>query len=109
ADIECLDRARSAAEAREHAERCDAVERARERRLADAVIDHGAQLAAGDLLYLGHEILIAIEDGVVRTVPVGEFRLVLRADSADHRGAEMPSPLTQDQPDAAGGCMDQDG
>src|SRR6266852_272812 len=49
-DVEGIDRAGRRAEAHEHAERLDAVERGREGGLADAVIDHLAQLAAGDLL-----------------------------------------------------------
>ena len=96
------------AEAHEHAERPDAIERRRERRLADAVIDHRAQLAAGDLLDLGDEILVAIENGVVRAVLLGELGLVLRADGADHVGAEMIGPLAGDQADAAGRRMDED-
>ena len=39
----------------------------------------------------------------------GEFRLLGRADRADHRGAEMLGPLRGDEPDAAGGGVEQDG
>src|SRR5690348_4381165 len=49
-DVEGLDLARGRAERHEVAERLDAVERGRERGLADAVIDDVAELAAGDLL-----------------------------------------------------------
>src|ERR1043165_6792202 len=48
-DVESFNLPRGAAEAREHAERANAVERSRERGLADAVIYHVAELAAGDL------------------------------------------------------------
>ena len=102
-DVEGLDRTRSAAEAYEHAERTQAVERSGKGCLADPVVDHIAQLAAGDLLHPGDEILVAVEDGVMAAVRLGERRLLLRADGADHGGAEMVRPLAENEPDAAGG------
>ena len=86
----------------EHAERLQTIERGRERGLADAVIDHVAHLAAGDLLHLGDEVLVLVENGVVAAVLLGELGLVLGADRADDRGAEMRRPLAQDETDAAG-------
>ena len=44
---------------------------------AYAVIDHFAQFAAGDLFHFGDEILIAVEDDVVRPVLLGELGFVL--------------------------------
>ena len=49
ADVERFDAARGGAEAGEHAKRPQAIERRREGRLADAVIDHMAFRALGDL------------------------------------------------------------
>src|SRR5439155_10156751 len=104
-DVERVDLSRGAAEAREHAERADAVERGRERGLADAVIDHVAELASGDLLHLRGEVLLAIKDGVVSAVSLRDFRLLLRADGTDDGGAERIAPLGEDEADAAGRGM----
>src|SRR5687768_12407292 len=62
ADVEGVDRTRGGAEAGERAEWLQAIERGRERRLADAVIDHLAQRPFGDLLDARGEILVAVED-----------------------------------------------
>ncbi len=107
-DVESVDLARRAAIADKIAERREAIERGRERGLADAVIDHLAQLAAGDFLGPRGEILIAIEDGVMAAIGLGERGLVLGADRADDIGAEMIGPLAQDQADAAGCGMNED-
>ena len=40
---------------------------------------------------------------------LGEFCLLIAADGADHGGAEMLGPLAEDQADAAGRRMQQDG
>ena len=77
------------------------------RRLADAVIDHRAQFAAGDVLDAGGEILLAIEDGVVAAVGFGERGLVFGADRADDIGAEIIRPLAQQETDAARRGVDE--
>ena len=90
--IERRHRARRIAEGRRTC-RADAGNRAsRESVLADAVIDHVAQLAAGDLLHPRDEILVAIKDDVVAAIRLGELGLFLRADGADDGGAERAWP-----------------
>ena len=44
-----------------------------------------------------------------RAVGLGELALVLGADGADHGGAQRLAPLAEDEADAAGGRMHQDG
>ena len=107
-DIERVDRAGRRAEADERAERPQAIQRAGEGRLADAVIDRRAQLAAGNLLDPGDEILAAVEDGFVGAGFAREPGLVLAAHGADHGRAEQPRPLAQDEADAARRRMDED-
>src|SRR6185312_7941547 len=92
-DVEGVDGSRCGAETYEHAEWLDAVQRGREGFLAHAVIDHLAQFAAGDLLHLGDEIFIAVEDDVMRPVLLGELGLVLGTYGADHIGTEIVRPL----------------
>src|SRR5437764_12647798 len=96
-DVECLDRSGRIAEAHEHAERLDAVERRRKCCLADAVIDSLAKLSAGDFLHSGGEILLPLEDRVMAAVRVGERGLLPGADRADDSGAKMIGPLAGDQ------------
>src|SRR5262249_750750 len=93
----------------DRAAQLDATEGGREVPSADAVVNPLAQLAAGDLLHLGGEIFIAVEDDLVGAVFLGEFGLVLRTDGADHVGAEIVRPLAGDEADAAGGGMDEHG
>src|SRR6266700_6802608 len=92
AEIERLDRPRRIAEAHEQAERTQAIERARERRFADSVIDHRAQLALGDLLDACDEIFLVVEDHVMTAVSFGELGLLLGAHCAAHVGAEVVCP-----------------
>src|SRR5262249_3428924 len=106
-DVEGIDRSRRRAEAYEDAERLDAIEGGRKGRLANAVIDHLAQLPTGDLLHLGDEILVAVEDHVMGAVFLGEFGFVSRSDGADYVRPEVVGPLAGDEPDAAGGGMDK--
>src|SRR5260370_36404941 len=106
-DIEGLDLSRGAAEAHEHAERLDAVERGREGRLANPVIDHLAELAAGDLLHLRSEILIAVENDMMGAVLLRKLALLLRADGPAHISTEVVRPLACDEADAAGSGMDE--
>ena len=54
------------------------------------------------------EILLAVVDDVVEAVRLGEFDLVGGAGRADDRRAEMLRPLAEDEPDAAGGGMEED-
>src|SRR6185295_7240947 len=105
--IESVDLARSASEADEIAKRTQAIERGRKRGLADAVVNDVAELAAGNLLYLRHEILVAIEDGVVTAILLGEFGLFLGADGPDDGGAEVVRPLACNQANAARGRVYQ--
>src|SRR5258708_35457682 len=106
-DIEGLDLPRGTAEAHEHAERLDAVERSWKGRLANPVIDHLAELATGDFLHLRNEILIALENNMMGAVLPRELGLLLRADGPDHIGTEVARPLACDEADAAGGGMNE--
>src|SRR5581483_8833771 len=108
-DVESFDLAGRAAEAHEIAERPQAIERGWERGLADAVINHIAELATGDLLHTRDEVLVAIKDGVIAAVLLGELGLVLGADSADHGRAERLRPLAGSETDAAGGSVNENG
>ena len=97
------------AEQRGDAERRQAIERFQERVLADGIVHHRHLLAAGDLLDAFDEILLGVNDRVGAAMGLGEFRLLLAADGADHGGAEMLGPLAEDQADAAGRGMQQNG
>src|SRR4051794_38665972 len=108
ADVESLDLPRRRTVGHESAERADAIERAREGRLADAVIDDVAERALGDLLHALDEILLIVEDDVLGAGLPGEFRLGLRARRADHGRAERLAPLAQQQADAASRRMNED-
>ena len=89
-------------------QRAQAVERAHEGVLADAVIDDRHALAAGDLPDPGDEILALVVDDVIVAMRPGELGLLGRADGADHGRAQMLRPLADDQADAAGGRVEQD-
>src|SRR6185312_3350390 len=106
-DVERFDLAGGAADAHEVAKRPQAIERSRERGLADTVIDDVAELAAGDLLHLRDEILIAIENGVMRAILLGEFGLFLGTDGTDDGRAEVVCPLACDQAYAARGSVNE--
>src|SRR5262249_15034015 len=108
-DVEGFDLSRRRPEADEIAERLQAIERSGKRRLADAVIDDLAGLAAGDLLDALGEVLVAIEDDVIAAVLLGKVDLVGRPHGADHGGAKMLGPLAGDEADAAGGSVEQNG
>ena len=64
--------------------------------------------ALGDLVDPLGEILVAIEDRVLRARLLGERGLLRRADAADHRCAQRLAPLAEDEPDAPGRGMDED-
>src|SRR4029079_3849306 len=106
-DVERIDLTGRAAKADEVAHGPQAIERSWKRRLADAVINNIAELAAGDLFHLRYKILVAIKDGVVATVLLCEFGLLFGADSADDGRAEMIGPLAGDQADATGGRVNE--
>jgi hypothetical protein len=89
--------------------RLQALQRAHEGVLADRVVHHAHAFAPGDLLDPLGEVLARVDDGVVAAVGLGQRRLLVGTDGADHRGAEGARPLADDQADAAGGGMDQDG
>ena len=108
ADIDRAVRARGLAERGHQAERREAIERFVERVLADRIVDHREFLAAGDLVDARDEILAAVVDRMVAAIRLGERRLLVVADRADHGGAEMLGPLADDQPDPAGRGVDQD-
>ena len=96
-------------EQRGDAERRQAIQRFEERVLADGIVDHRHLLAAGDLVDAFDEILARVDDGVGAAMGLGELGLFVAADGADHGGAEMLGPLAEDQADAAGRGMQQDG
>ncbi len=100
-------RAGGRAEAGERPERPQAFERAWIRLLADAVIDHVALLAVGDLVHALYEILVAINDDMMGPGRLGNLGLVRRGDCADHRRAQRPPPLAKDEPDAARRRVDE--
>src|SRR5665213_1143340 len=101
-------RSRRLAEQRHQPQRRQAVERFEEGVLADRIVDYRQLLAAGDLVDPGNEILAAVKDRVVAAMRLGERRLFLAADRADHRRAEMLRPLAGDEPDPASGGVDED-
>ena len=109
AEIERIDRAGGLTEQRDDAERGEAIQRFQEGVLADGVVDHGALLAAGDLRDALHEVLAGVDDGVVATMGFREFCFLVAADGADHGGAEMLGPLAEDEADAAGRGVQQNG
>ena len=92
-DVECLDRPGRRAVAHEHAERAQAVERGRERGLADAVIDDIAEFVAADLFNPRDKILLIVEDDVVAAIGEREIGLRLGAHGTDHMRAERLCPL----------------
>src|SRR6185503_14682268 len=53
-------------------------------------------------------LLAAVVDRVVAAMGLGERRLLVVADRADHRGTEMLGPLADDETDTAGRGVDQD-
>ena len=108
ANVEGFDRPRRRTEAHEHAEGLEAIERSREGRLADAVIDHMAFPALGDLAHALGEILLAVEDRMFRARLFGELGLLRRADGADYGRPQRLAPLAKNEPDASGRGMDQD-
>jgi hypothetical protein len=55
------------------------------------------------------EVLARVDDGVVAAVCLGQRRLLVGTDGADHGDAQCPRPLADDQADTAGRGMDQDG
>src|SRR6185437_5253104 len=96
------------AEAGEHAERSQAIERGREGRLADAVVGDGALGPLGDFGDTGWEVLRRIVDDVVGAAALGDLRFGRRADGSDDGGAEMLAPLAENLADAAGRGVDED-
>src|SRR4029079_8418132 len=76
-------------------------------RLAHAVIDHIAEFVAADLFDAGNEILLIVEDDVLATVGERKVGLGLGANGADDVGSKRPRPLACEQPNAAGGGVDQ--
>ena len=106
-DREWRHRTRGVAETDEQSARLEAGQRTRKRGLADAVIDDVAEFVAADLLDARDEILVVVEDDVIAAIGEREVGLRLGADGADDMGAERPRPLAGEQPDAAGGGVDQ--
>jgi hypothetical protein len=106
-DVERLDRSRRRAEADEIAEAPQAIERGREGRFADAVVDDVAALAVRDLPHARGKVLLAVLDDVVAAVLARELGLLGRADRADDGRAEVLRPLRQ--ADAARRCVYEDG
>src|SRR5439155_21026900 len=107
--VERLDLAGRRAEQRHQPTRPYAVERLHEGVLANRIIDDGQQLAAGDVLDAGDEILARVDDRMMAAMGLGELGLGIGADRADDGGTEMLRPLAEDEADAAGGGVDQDG
>ena len=106
-DIHRVGRARGMAVARHDAERAQAIERAGEGVLADALVNHRAALAVGHVHDQRHEILARINRDMIGAVGFGEFGFLVGRDRADHGCAQMFGPLAQDQPHAAGRRVDQ--
>lgn len=88
--------------------RPQAVERGLERVLADGIVDDRHALPARQRADAPGNVGIVRHDDVPAAVGAGEFRLLLRADDADHAGAEMVRPLGEEQPDAARRSVEQD-
>ena len=99
---------RGGAEAHEHSKRPQAIERGREGRLADAVIDHIAEFSLGDFFHAGGEILLAIEDRVLGSGLFGELGFFGRAHRPDHGRAERLRPLAENESDPARRRVNED-
>ena len=91
------------------AARRQAIERAHEGVLADAVVNHRHAFAAGQLAHFGDPVLFFVEDGVSAAGGLGGRGFVFGTRGADDSGADVLRPLAKDQPDTAGGGMKQDG
>ena len=76
---------------------------------AHAVVDHLDAPAAGQALHLGGEVLLGVEDHLVRSGLAGDPRLLLRRDRADHPGAAELGDLAEELAHAAGRGVDQAG
>src|SRR5215475_5665857 len=100
-NVEGVDLTRRAPKAHEIAKWAQAIERSRERGLADAIVDDVAELAAGDLFHPRNKILVPIKNCVMAAVLFGKFGLVLGADSANNSRPKIIGPLTGDESDAA--------
>ncbi len=70
---------------------------------ADAVIDHGNTLAAGDFAHPPGHVLGAIIDDVMAAMVFRHRNFLRRTDRADDRRAERPRPLAQQRADATRG------
>ena len=55
------------------------------------------------------DVLARVEDDVVAAVGAGQLGLRVARDGADHGQAQQLGPLGDDQADAAGGGVQQDG
>src|SRR5690606_20905612 len=97
--------ARGLAEGHPHAHRTQAVERGRERILADRIIDDMAKLAAGDPAHLRDEIGFAIIDHMVVAILFRERHLLRRSGGADRGRPDMAQPLPRYEADLPGSGM----
>src|SRR5208337_4984728 len=70
--------------------------------------DDGAFRALGELLDPPSEVLLAIEDRVLRPGFFGDLGLLGRADRADHLRAKRAAPLAEDLSDPASRRMHED-
>ena len=107
--LERRNRSRGVAEAHHQAARAEAIQRSLECFLAHRVVDHRQSLALGDPAHPVGEVLLGIDDRMVAAMVAGQFRFLPAADGADDGRAQMLGPLAKDQPDPAGGGVDQDG
>ena len=108
-ELEIGDYAGGLAKIHEHAALAQAFQRSPPCVGANTVIDDRTELAPGDFVDLGHEILVAIEDGVSIAGASGQCRLFRRSDRADGGCTNGSEPLSENEADTAGGRMHQNG
>src|SRR5690606_41780177 len=80
----------------------EAVERALDGVGTDGIVSDVDAATAGDLPDPCHEFLLAVEDRMVASEAARDLGLILAADGADDGGAEVPRPLTEQDPDEIG-------
>ena len=107
AEIDPFHLSRRVAVAHHEAARCQTVEAGVEGVTAGPVIDHVGHRALGHAFDVLRE-LVGSDQNVVRAMCYGELLLFFGRDNADDVGAEVFGPLTENEPDAAGGGMNDD-
>src|SRR5882757_2218788 len=87
-DVERLRLAGSVAEADQHAAPLEAVERSRERRFADRVVNDGDAAPGRELTNPRGKVFSAINDRFMAAMAPSELGLFVRAHAAEHARAE---------------------